>query len=176
MTQFAATLDTPVGPLTATVDADGRLVRLAFPHERALAAGAEESPQRCAAVFAQLAEYLAGARREFTVSLAARGTEFQRRVWDELARIPYGTTISYRELATRVGNPAACRAVARANATNPIPIIVPCHRVIGADGSLTGYGGGIDRKRFLLALEGVPLPEERRSPTAPGRDREPMLF
>ena len=157
MPQFAATLETPIGPLSATVDEEGRLVRLAFPGEGAVPAGAVDDAGRCAAVFAQLREYLAGARRDFTVALAPRGTEWQRRVWEELARIPYGTTISYRELATRVGNPSACRAVARANATNPIPIIVPCHRVIGADGSLTGYGGGIERKRFLLELEGVPL-------------------
>jgi methylated-DNA-[protein]-cysteine S-methyltransferase len=88
--------------------------------------------------------------------LAPRGTAFQRRVWDELVRIPYGETLSYHQLATRVGNPAATRAVARANATNPIAIVVPCHRVIGADGSLTGYGGGLDRKRLLLELEGAP--------------------
>jgi methylated-DNA-[protein]-cysteine S-methyltransferase len=173
MPYFVATLETPIGPLTATVDAAGRLARLAFPGERPFEAAAED-PERCAPVFTQLAEYLAGARRKLTVPLAARGTPFQHRVWDELRRIPYGTTISYRELATRVGNPAACRAVARANATNPVPIIVPCHRVIGADGSLTGYGGGIDRKRFLLALEGVvvpPTPAPRATaplaPTAP---------
>lgn len=155
---FTATLDTPVGPLTATVDEQGRLVRLAFPGERPGLAGEPDDGDRCAAVRSQLAEYFAGARRGFSLELRPRGTAFQHRVWDELARIPYGATISYRELATRVGNPAACRAVARANATNPIPIVVPCHRVIGADGSLTGYGGGIDRKRFLLALEGVAMP------------------
>ena len=155
---FTATLDSPVGPLTATVDEAGRLLRLAFPGERAALAGEPDPTDRCAAVREQLAAYFSGARREFSLALQPRGTAFQRRVWDELARIPYGETISYRELATRVGNPAACRAVARANATNPIPIIVPCHRVIGADGSLTGYGGGIDRKRFLLALEGAAAP------------------
>jgi methylated-DNA-[protein]-cysteine S-methyltransferase len=165
MPHFSATLDTPVGPLTATVDEKGHLVRLDFPGERS-APPAELHPERCAAVFDELREYFAGNRREFAMPLAARGTEFQRRVWEELSRIPYGATISYRELATRVGNPAACRAVARANATNPIPIVVPCHRVIGADGSLTGYGGGIDRKRFLLALEGVPLASERAAAPA----------
>ena len=145
-----------VGPLTATVDGEGRLVRLAFANERAAGPpGAVEDPARCAAVVAQLREYFAGARREFDVALAPAGTPFQRRVWEELTRIPYGATISYRELARRVGNPAATRAVARANATNPIAIVVPCHRVIGSDGTLTGYGGGLHRKRFLLALEGA---------------------
>ena len=158
MPSFTAVLDSPVGPLTATVDEMGRLMRLAFPGDRSGPAGEPADAGRCAAVRTQLAEYFAGSRREFGLELLPRGTAFQRRVWDELARIPYGATISYRELATRVGNPAACRAVARANATNPIPIIVPCHRVIGADGSLTGYGGGMDRKRFLLALEGAMAP------------------
>jgi methylated-DNA-[protein]-cysteine S-methyltransferase len=155
MPLYTTLLDSPVGPLRAVVDADGRLVSLSFRDERPRAEEAIEDAARCEPVAAELREYFSGARRDFGFTLAARGTEFQRRVWDELARIPYGETISYRELATRVGNPAACRAVARANATNPIPIVVPCHRVIGADGSLTGYGGGIDRKRFLLALEGA---------------------
>ena len=145
-----------VGPLVATVDDEGRLVRLAFADGRvATAPGAVENAARCAAVVAQLREYFAGSRREFDVALAPPGTPFQRRVWEELSRIPYGATISYRELARRVGNPAATRAVARANATNPIAIVVPCHRVIGSDGTLTGYGGGLDRKRYLLALEGA---------------------
>jgi methylated-DNA-[protein]-cysteine S-methyltransferase len=156
VTRYFSRVESPVGPLTATVDDEGRLVRLAFADERAAPPpGAVEDPARCAAVVAQLREYLAGARREFDLPLAPPGTPFQRRVWDELSRIPYGATISYRELARRVGNPAATRAVARANATNPIPVIVPCHRVIGSDGTLTGYGGGLHRKRFLLALEGA---------------------
>ena len=151
-----ARLESPVGTLTATVDEEGRVVRLAFADDRRdPAPGAVEDPERCAAVIVQLREYLEGARREFDLRLAPPGTPFQRRVWEELSRIPYGATISYRELARRVGNPAATRAVARANATNPIPVIVPCHRVIGSDGTLTGYGGGLDRKRRLLALEGA---------------------
>ncbi|MBL8210246.1 MAG: methylated-DNA--[protein]-cysteine S-methyltransferase [Bryobacterales bacterium] len=101
----------------------------------------------------QLAEYFAGERREFSVKVAPRGTAFQLRVWQELQRIEYGETISYGELATRVGNPKASRAVGLANGQNPISIIVPCHRVVGANGKLTGYGGGLPIKEALLRLE-----------------------
>lgn len=103
----------------------------------------------------ELDMYFAGELREFTVPVNAHGTEFRRRVWAELQRIPYGETISYKELAARIGNPAAARAVGGANHHNPVNIIIPCHRVIGADGSLTGYGGGPDKKAFLLELEGL---------------------
>ena len=103
----------------------------------------------------QLAEYFAGARRAFDVPLAPRGTPFQERVWRALMEIPFGATASYGEIARRVGMPGAARAVGLANNRNPIAILVPCHRVIGADGSLTGYGGGIERKRWLLELEGL---------------------
>lgn len=101
----------------------------------------------------QLAAYFAGSRTEFDLPLALQGTPFQQRVWEELTRIPYGDTISYGELARRIGNPNASRAVGLANGRNPISIIVPCHRVIGANGKLTGYGGGLSRKERLLALE-----------------------
>ena len=101
----------------------------------------------------QLEEYFAGARSRFDVPLAADGTEFQKRVWNALTAIPYGTTISYLELARRIGNPKAVRAVGLANGRNPISILVPCHRVVGSDGSLTGYGGGLERKRWLLQHE-----------------------
>ena len=101
----------------------------------------------------ELEEYFAGERREFTPALEPAGTPFQQRVWRALREIPYGATISYGELARRIGQPRAVRAVGLANGRNPISIIVPCHRVIGADGTLTGYGGGLERKRFLLALE-----------------------
>jgi methylated-DNA-[protein]-cysteine S-methyltransferase len=101
----------------------------------------------------QLDEYLAGDRRAFDLPLSAAGSEFQRAVWDELVRIPYGETISYGELARRLDRPDASRAVGLANGRNPISIVVPCHRVIGASGKLTGYGGGLDRKRFLLDHE-----------------------
>jgi methylated-DNA-[protein]-cysteine S-methyltransferase len=101
----------------------------------------------------QLVEYFAGTRREFDVEMDVDGTPFQRQVWDGLCRIPYGETRSYGQLAAEIGRPGASRAVGLANGRNPVGIIVPCHRVIGADGSLTGYGGGIERKAALLALE-----------------------
>ena len=104
----------------------------------------------------QLKEYFAGNRREFDLPLSLEGTEFQQRVWRELTKIPFGKTWSYGQLAKRIGNPNGSRAVGLANGRNPIAIIVPCHRVIGADGSLTGFGGGIDRKEWLLAHEGRP--------------------
>jgi methylated-DNA-[protein]-cysteine S-methyltransferase len=101
----------------------------------------------------QLREYFAGSRNDFDLPLAPEGTEFQRSVWRRLQEIPYGETISYGELARRVGNPKASRAVGAANGQNPIPIVIPCHRVIGANGKLTGFGGGLPTKEALLALE-----------------------
>jgi len=103
----------------------------------------------------QLNEYFHGTRREFNLPIRLHGTEFQQRVWNMLTEIPYGVTWSYGELAKRIDNPNASRAVGLANGRNPISILVPCHRVIGADGSLTGYGGGLERKRWLLAHEGL---------------------
>ena len=108
----------------------------------------------------QLDEYFAGARRDFDLPLAPQGTAFQKDVWQTLATIPYGETISYAQLAQRVGKPTAMRAVGAANGRNPLPIVLPCHRVIGADGSLTGFGGGLPTKQFLLELEGA-LPPAR---------------
>jgi methylated-DNA-[protein]-cysteine S-methyltransferase len=108
-----------------------------------------------AATLRQLSEYFAGTRREFDLPLRLEGSTFQQRVWRELTEIPYGVTWSYGQLAKRIGNPSASRAVGLANGRNPISIVVPCHRVIGADGSLTGYGGGLERKSWLLAHEGA---------------------
>jgi len=108
-----------------------------------------------AAATLQLTEYFAGSRREFDLPLHLKGTGFQTRVWHELTEIPYGQTWSYGELARRIDKPSASRAVGLANGRNPISIVVPCHRVIGADGSLTGYGGGLPRKQWLLAHEGL---------------------
>lgn len=105
----------------------------------------------------QLDEYFAGKRREFDVPLLLTGTEFQKAVWNELLKIPFGKTVSYGEIARRIGMPRAVRAVANANGANPMSIFVPCHRVIGSDRSLTGYGGGIETKRRLLELEGAYL-------------------
>jgi len=102
---------------------------------------------------AQLTEYFAGKREEFDLPLAPAGTDFQRAVWRALQTIPFGETRSYGDIAAQIGNPKACRAVGMANNRNPIAIIIPCHRVIGRDGSLTGYGGGLDIKQYLLNLE-----------------------
>ena len=102
---------------------------------------------------AELTEYFAGTRREFTLPLAPAGTPFQRDVWNAIAGIPYGETAAYRDLASRVARPTSIRAAGAATGRNPLSIIVPCHRVIGADGALTGYAGGLERKRALLALE-----------------------
>ncbi|HXU47136.1 MAG TPA: methylated-DNA--[protein]-cysteine S-methyltransferase [Thermoanaerobaculia bacterium] len=103
----------------------------------------------------QLAEYLSGTRRDFDLPLETQGTEFQRAVWGELLRIPFGATRSYGEIARRLARPAASRAVGLANHDNPIGVVIPCHRVIGSDGSLTGYAGGLEMKRRLLELEGA---------------------
>ena len=110
-------------------------------------------PTAAAPAVEQLREYFAAQRERFDVPLAARGTEFQRRVWEALRRIPYGETASYGEIARAIGRPAASRAVGAANGRNPISIVVPCHRIVGAGGALTGYGGGLDRKAWLLNLE-----------------------
>lgn len=114
----------------------------------------------------QLDAYFEGKLREFTIPLAPRGTDFQLAVWEALTHIPFGQTIAYRDLAIRIGNPTAVRAVGAANGANPIPIVVPCHRVIGADGSLTGFGGGLDTKRWLLCHEGAAGHTERAEQSA----------
>lgn len=123
-------------------------------HGRGVAAGWREDPAAFATVVRELDEYFAGRRRTFDLSLAPEGTPFQRRVWEELLRIPAGETCTYGELARRVGKAGAARAVGAAVGRNPISIVVPCHRVVGADGTLTGFGGGLERKRKLLAIEG----------------------
>jgi methylated-DNA-[protein]-cysteine S-methyltransferase len=127
----------------------------------------EENPEALADVEKQLAEYFRGERRVFDLELAPEGTLFQQRVWAELLKIPYGATISYMELARRVGNAKASRAVGGANGSNPIWLIVPCHRVIGSNGTLTGYAGGVGIKQALLELEGVKIQTEK--PTADER-------
>ncbi len=137
--------DSPVGPLTIRVNDDGALEEIRF--------GVWPDHKPSQAVLDQLNEYFAGERREFDLPLAPRGTPFQLACWNELQRIAYGSTISYSELARRIARPNSVRAVGAANGANPIPIIIPCHRVIGANGTLTGYGGGLHIKRALLALE-----------------------
>lgn len=125
--------------------------------ERETGSAAERDPEAAADAAMQLREYFAGQRTHFDLPLAAAGTPFQRRVWGELERIPYGETATYGEVARAIGKPGAPRAVGLANGRNPIAIVVPCHRVVGADGTLTGYGGGLDRKAWLLNLESRPL-------------------
>ncbi|MEN3280832.1 MAG: methylated-DNA-[protein]-cysteine S-methyltransferase [Solirubrobacteraceae bacterium] len=146
------TISTSIGQLTLFVDDDGAITRLGFGGIEADASDGGEGAALDHAA-AQLNEYLAGERTTFDLPLRASGNAFEQLVWAELARIPYGQTASYGEIARRIGHPGAARAVGRANGRNPIAIVVPCHRVIGSDGSLTGYAGGLDLKRALLALE-----------------------
>jgi methylated-DNA-[protein]-cysteine S-methyltransferase len=157
------TVPSPVGDLTL-VNTDGVLSRLWMgrPEHAGLSGslGARTSVG-FEQVTDELAEYFAGERTSFTVATAASGNAFEHRVWAMLRRIEYGQTRSYGALARDLGDPALARLVGVANARNPIGIIVPCHRVIGSDGSLTGYAGGLDRKRWLLAHEGARLPADR---------------
>ncbi len=153
------TLSSPLGDLLLHDHGRG-LSGLTFPGHRGAptpAPGWQHEPAAFTAVAEQLAAYLAGELTAFALSLDLRGTELQRTVWAELCRCPYGRTTTYGELARRVGRPGAARAVAGAVGRNPVAIVVPCHRVIGADGRLTGYAGGLQRKRWLLAHEGVPV-------------------
>lgn len=155
MSNCSARIDTPLGPLLCRLNANNALVELKLMHQEAGPADAAAEDDAIAGVRKQLAEYFAGRRNRFSIALAPAGTDFQQRVWQELLRIPYGETITYTELAVRLGDAKAVRAVGRANGANPIWIIIPCHRVVGADGSLTGYAGGIEVKRYLLELEGA---------------------
>ena len=142
-------IETPIGPLHAVFDEEERLAELGFrPSDAAFRGGLKP------ALRSQLLEYFSGQRKTFDFPLAPRGTPFQLAVWNALLEVPYGDTITYAELARRIGKPSAIRAVGAANGANPIPVIIPCHRVIGSNGTLTGYGGGIERKQWLLALEG----------------------
>lgn len=150
-------LASPVGTLTLAATDDG-LHAIEFPRNRhpANRAGWTEGQHPVLDLAArQLDEYFAATRRAFDLPLAPLGTDFQRTVWLALAGIAYGETVSYAQLAQRVGKPTAMRAVGAANGRNPLPIVLPCHRVIGADGSLTGFGGGLPTKQFLLELEGA---------------------
>lgn len=148
-------VDSPVGMLTiaGSGGALGHVVLAHAAHPPRDRSGWVEAPRAFGDVVAQLEEYFAGTRTTFDLVLRPTGTVFQRRVWDALSRIPYGETRTYGEIAEAIGQPGAARAVGLANGRNPIAIVVPCHRVIGADGSLTGYGGGLDVKRALLDLE-----------------------
>ena len=148
-------IDSPVGPLRLIADAGG-LREMLFEketHPTIMQAEWIRASKPLARAHRQLDEYFAGKRQTFDLILNPHGTPFQLAVWMQLRQIPYGTTISYGELARRVGNPSASRAVGAANGRNPLSIIVPCHRVIGASGKLTGFGGGLPTKEFLLGLE-----------------------
>ncbi|MBT2676772.1 methylated-DNA--[protein]-cysteine S-methyltransferase [Streptomyces sp. ISL-14] len=154
-TKHHTVIDSPYGPLTL-VAADGVLSGLYMTEQRHRPPEetfGERDDRPFGAAIDQLEAYFAGELKEFTLELRLTGTEFQRRVWDRLRHIPYGETRSYGQLADALGNPAASRAVGLANGRNPIGIIVPCHRVVGAGGGLTGYGGGLDRKKRLLDFE-----------------------
>ena len=148
-------VSSPVGPLTLTQE-DQALTGLHFGEHPQQ--GAEGPTPLLEEAARQLEEYFAGQRKEFSLPLAPKGTEFQLRVWQALLQIPYGETRSYGELAAMVGNPKACRAVGGANHRNPISILIPCHRVVGTKGSLTGYAGGLNVKEFLLKLESEARP------------------
>lgn len=147
------TMDSPLGPIAVSaVEAGLTYVHLGA-EEVDRAWGPEEATPVLEAALEQLEAYFAGSLRRFDLPLAPEGTDFQRRVWRALTEIPYGETVSYTHVANRIGSPAAVRAVGAANGSNPVAIIVPCHRVIGANGTLTGYAGGLWRKERLLALE-----------------------
>ncbi|AGY59652.1 methylated-DNA--[protein]-cysteine S-methyltransferase [Gloeobacter kilaueensis] len=161
MSYQAGIFETPLAPAVAVVDDRGALVQFFF-----AAQGSAEFPslrgmairwndEAIIPVVRQVGEYFENQRRHFDLPLAPMGSPFQKAVWAELTKIPFGTTMSYGELAARIGQPGGARAVGRANATNPIALVVPCHRVIGADGTLTGYAGGLPLKRALLEHEGV---------------------
>lgn len=149
--------DSPIGPLFIAGDESGLQLLLMELDSRPwhIGEGWQQAGRELDAVCRQLDEYFAGKRRQFDLRLAPRGTAFQQAVWQALQAIPYGRTCSYSELAGVIGRPQAVRAVGTANGANPISIIVPCHRVIGRNGSLTGYAGGLPRKQQLLELEGV---------------------
>lgn len=158
MTLHARKIDSPVGKLTLVADSDA-LVAVLWPEERDGRVRLESGPVQAQShhvlerAEVQLGEYFKGHRRTFDLPLAPKGTDFQRQVWWSLADIPFGETASYAKQAAAVGRPRAMRAVGAANGRNPLSIVLPCHRVVGADGSLTGFAGGIETKRWLLDHE-----------------------
>ncbi|MFJ8079887.1 methylated-DNA--[protein]-cysteine S-methyltransferase [Streptomyces sp. NPDC096205] len=159
MTTHWTRLDSPLGPVLLTADPDGTLTSLSLPEQkggRSVRDGWRHDPELFREAEEQLAAYFAGDLKEFRLPLRGEGTAFRERVWEALDSVPYGATVSYGEIAARIGaSRAAVRAVGTAVGANPLLVLRPCHRVIGADGSLTGYAAGLDRKRHLLALEGI---------------------
>jgi len=145
-------LSSPIGTIEVTVNDAGAVLSVSFVDEPM--PGADTTDDACARALRQLEEYFRSERRRFELPLEPEGSEFEHKVWNQVRRIPYGATDTYGEIARRMGaDPSGARAVGAANSRNPIAIIVPCHRIIGADGELTGYSGGLDRKRWLLAHE-----------------------
>lgn len=151
--QFRLTLESPIGLIAVSGSASG-ITAVTFVDDAPAGIDSAGAPDVVRECVRQLDEYFQGRRREFSVPLNLAGTPFQQRVWRELLTIPFGHTTTYGAIANRLGDPKTIRAVGRANGQNPIPILVPCHRVIGSDGSLIGYGGGLWRKRWLLEHEG----------------------
>lgn len=150
--------DSPIGPLLLAGDEAGlRLLHMETERPTELDPLWQPATHQLDAACRQLDEYFAGKRKRFDLQLAPQGTEFQRAAWQALLEIPYGRTISYATQALRIGRPKAVRAIGLANGANPIAVIIPCHRVIGRDGSLTGFGGGLERKAILLRLEGAAM-------------------
>jgi methylated-DNA-[protein]-cysteine S-methyltransferase len=150
-------VETPIGRLLVAGDEAIREIRFPQRAQGPKPGWAESARGAVGEALRQLRQYFDGRRTEFDLPLDPDGTSFQRQVWRQVQEIPYGSTISYAELARRAGNPRACRAVGGANGRNPIPIVIPCHRVIAADGTLGGFGGGLRIKRMLLELEGGAL-------------------
>jgi methylated-DNA-[protein]-cysteine S-methyltransferase len=176
MTLLHRVVDSPVGPILLSADTTGRLTGLHIgnaletPEPRwdgdddgGTVDDSRSARQTLDDAVRQLGEYFAGRRTSFDVPLATEGSHFQRQVWAQLRQVPFGTTTSYGQLATALGRPGAARAVGHANARNPIAVIIPCHRVIGSSGLLTGYGGGLAAKRHLLDLEALALPNDQRA-------------
>ena len=151
---YSITISSPIGPLTL-VEEDGALTRVCF---GAQTHGLNESTPLLEQAARELGEYFDGSRKTFTVPLRPAGTSFQLRCWNALLEIPYGYTRTYAQQAQRIGNPKACRAVGMANHRNPLPVFIPCHRVIGSGGKLTGYAGGLERKATLLNIERMICP------------------
>jgi methylated-DNA-[protein]-cysteine S-methyltransferase len=163
---FHSVLETPAGTIGLEVDAEGTLVGILLPNRKpSVSSPGPVSPSAAHGMQnarAQLREYFLSKRRTFDLPLAPHGSAFERQVWTRLLTVPYGVTTSYGAIAADLGLINGARAVGRANGANPIPIVIPCHRVIGSDGALTGYGGGLPLKRALLELEGAIAPSEPR--------------
>lgn len=173
MNVYTQRYQSPAGEMILAVDDSDAVIQLVFPNGHhhwaneviAMQYKTFADSPHCDVAVRQLDEYFQQKRKAFDLPLNPMGTSFQKTVWSALQTIPYGATVSYKELAGLIGSPESIRAVGRANATNCIPIIIPCHRVIGADGSLTGFGGGLPLKEFLLKLEGVQLRSAKQQPT-----------